>query len=150
MIDLPITGIVKTVGDVLDKLFTSDDERAKAKIALLQLQQQLPMAQIELNREEAKHSSILVAGARPFILWGVGGMFMLGSFMDVFVRPLLSIWGIHMFSVDMSLLMPVLMGMLGMSAFRSFDKLKGTDTKQIGLPRPPAGMTDIPPPSETR
>jgi len=150
MIDLPITGIVKTVGDVLDKLFTSDDERAKAKIALLQIQNELPKAQIELNMQEAKHSSIFVSGWRPWLGWGLGTMFMLGCLMDILVRPILSIWGVHMMMIDLGVMVPILTGMLGMSAIRSFDKLKGTDTKEVGLPRPPSGLPDIPPPSETK
>ena len=131
MIGFDLGGIVKTVGGVLDKLFTSDEERLKAQEALLKISQELPKAQIELNAQEAKHASVFVAGWRPFLGWGIGAMFMLGSFMDVFIRPLLSIWNIHMVTVDMSILTPILMGMLGMSAFRSFDKLKNIDTPRI-------------------
>ena len=58
---------VQAVGNVLDKLFTSDEERLDKKIILERLMQQPSLAQIELNKVEAQHRSLFVAGWRPFI-----------------------------------------------------------------------------------
>ena len=65
---------IEAVGNVLDGLFTSDEERLDKKIILERLAQQPSLAQTEINKVEASHRSMFVAGARPFILWvcGVG------------------------------------------------------------------------------
>lgn len=60
---------VEAVGSILDKLFTSDEERLDKAEAMERLRQQPEMAQIELNKIEAAHSSVFVAGWRPAIGW---------------------------------------------------------------------------------
>tara|TARA_R110002096_G_scaffold401919_1_gene598973 strand:- start:336 stop:473 length:138 start_codon:yes stop_codon:yes gene_type:complete len=40
-------------------------------------------------------------------------------------------FGIVIPQADMSVMMPLLFGMLGLSGMRSFDKLKKTDTKEV-------------------
>ena len=60
---------IEAIGNVLDKLFTSDDEKLSRQEALARLAQQPAMAQIEINKIEAAHRSVFVAGWRPFIGW---------------------------------------------------------------------------------
>ena len=38
--------------------------------------------------------------------------------------------------IDTTITLQVLLGMLGLSGMRSFDKLKGTDTKAVGNSKP--------------
>lgn len=64
-----ISGIVKTVGGVIDDLTTSDEERAAAELEFEKLDVQLATGQLEVNKEEAKHASMFVAGWRPAIGW---------------------------------------------------------------------------------
>lgn len=80
------SGIVSGVGGILDDLFTSDEERAKAEIAMARISQAPFLASLEIDKEEAKHASIFVAGARPFLKWVVGG----GVAYEVLLRPLLT------------------------------------------------------------
>ena len=88
--------------------------------------QRLIELQSEINKLEAQHRSMFVAGARPFILWVCGFAlawnFVLHPFVNYFavqmgypsVPPLL----------DMSELYPIIMALLGLGGDRTYEKLK--------------------------
>jgi hypothetical protein len=83
-------------------------------------------AQLEVNKVEAASKSLFVAGWRPFIGWTCGlGMF--GNFITIpfanFVLALLS-YEVVIPLVPLETMMPVLMGMLGLGAMRSFEKTR--------------------------
>lgn len=83
-------------------------------------------AQLEVNKVEAASKSLFVAGWRPFIGWTCGlGMF--GNFITIpfanFVLALLS-YEVVIPLVPLETMMPVLMGMLGLGAMRSYEKAK--------------------------
>jgi hypothetical protein len=80
----------------------------------------LLLGQLEINKVEAAHKSLFVAGARPFIMWVCG----IALAYSTVIHPILDIW-LEMPSVDVSVLMPVLMGLLGLGGMRSFEKFKG-------------------------
>jgi len=79
--------------------------------------------QAKINEQEAQHRSVFVAGWRPFIGWVCGValaynfilrdliIFVMGK---DFVPP----------ALQMDHLMTVLMGMLGLGAFRTYEKIK--------------------------
>lgn len=60
---------VEAVGNALDKLFTSDDERAAADLVRAKLVQNADVLQAEINKIEAAHPTVFVAGWRPAIGW---------------------------------------------------------------------------------
>jgi hypothetical protein len=60
---------IEAVGNALDKLFTSDDEKAAAAIVMEKLRQQPDALQVELNKIEAGSGNWFVAGWRPAIGW---------------------------------------------------------------------------------
>lgn len=116
--------------------------RAKAKqeltLELVRIEAEERMSQVELNKVEAAHSSIFVAGWRPFIGW-VGGVSLAWTFL---VHPLIT-WVATVAgyagafpALDTDPLMTLVMAMLGVGAMRSFDKFNGVDTKRIGAPTP--------------
>jgi len=94
-------------------------------IARLNAQVKLLVGQLEINKTEAVHKSIFVAGWRPFIGWvcGVGLMY------NVILSPLLGIW-VEVPEVNPELLYPVLLGMLGLGFQRSFEKFKGVSREK--------------------
>ena len=119
---------IEAVGNVLDKLFTSDDERLSKEILMAKLIQEPSIAQIELNKVEAQHRSRFVSGWRPFIGW-VCGVALLYNFI---IRDIVS----YMLIINdadaalppelaMTHLMTVLMGMLGLGSLRTVEKLAG-------------------------
>lgn len=123
--------IVEIGARLLDKIIPDKDARDKAQAELLRAAQdqdfQKAIAQIEVNKVEAQHTSLFVAGWRPAIGWicviGLGYNFLLYPMMTWLVvvtgaeftpPPLLS-----------ENLMELVMGMLGLGALRSFEKWKG-------------------------
>jgi hypothetical protein len=90
--------------------------------------QELAKGQIEINKTEAAHRSIFVAGWRPFIGWTCGAAlawhFIISPFV-VFIAVLVGYDLPELPAFDMGSLMTVLMGMLGLGTMRSFEKHKG-------------------------
>lgn len=139
---LLIGGIVEAVGKIADDLFTSDKERLDAQIELqrLGIEEQrieagLLSGQHEINRVEAAHSSIFVAGWRPAIGWvGVAAM----AYQFILYPFLVWAWAAMQAAgwVDTALSAPpvlatdalwvILTGILGIGTLRSFDKKTGT------------------------
>jgi len=127
-------GIIESIGKISDDLFTSDEERLKAEIALKEIDASVALGQMEVNREEARHDSIFVAGWRPAIGW-VGASAMAYQFL---LYPLL-IWGWSLMQakgwvpvelkpppmLDTEALWVILSGMLGIAGMRSVEKVKG-------------------------
>jgi hypothetical protein len=132
MIQALLPSILPAVTDVIGR-FLPEDKEARAK-AEGQLEQQLAthlakidVAQLEINKTEAAHRSIWVSGWRPFIGWSCG----VALAWSYVVTPILH-FGlaqagllVDLPAMDMSEMMPVLMGMLGLGGLRTFEKFKG-------------------------
>jgi hypothetical protein len=125
-----VATLVGPVTGLLDKFIEDKDQKAMLahKIATMSEEhhQDLMKAQIEVNKVEASNSNLFVSGWRPFIGWTCGlGMF--GNFITIpfanFVMALLEI-SIVIPLVPLETMMPVLMGMLGLGAMRSFEKTR--------------------------
>jgi len=117
----PVTGL-------LDKFIEDKDQKARLAHEVATMAQnhaqELAKAQLEVNKVEAAHRSLFVSGWRPFIGWTCGlGMF--GNFITIpfsnFVLALFSI-DIVIPLVPLETMMPVLMGMLGLGAMRTYEK----------------------------
>ena len=111
--------------DYQDKKITKEELKFRLKTFEAQNEQDLRLAQIALNAEEAKHSSMFVAGWRPFLGWVCG----LGFCMNFLVAPIgtflasLAGYPIEFPQADVSTMMPVLLGMLGLGGMRTIEKL---------------------------
>ena len=119
---------IDAIGYALDGLFTSDEERAQADAVMAKLRQHPDELQVELNKVEAGHRSVFVAGWRPAVGW-VCALALLYSFI---VRDILA-WVMAIWWPDvapppelaMEHLLTVLMGMLGLGAMRTVEKFGG-------------------------
>ena len=125
-----ISTLVGPVTGLLDKFIEDKDQKAALahEIATMSERhhQELMKSQIEVNKVEAASSNLFVSGWRPFIGWTCGlGMF--GNFITIpfsnFVLALLEI-SIVIPLVPLETMMPVLMGMLGLGAMRSYEKTR--------------------------
>tara|TARA_R110000822_G_scaffold10646_7_gene40168 strand:+ start:932 stop:1327 length:396 start_codon:yes stop_codon:yes gene_type:complete len=109
------------VGKILDGVLTSSEERGKIDIEFNKLQ-------TEINKLEAGSASLFVSGWRPMCGWicsfGVGFNYILRPLLNYVLAIFLPLVK-QMDSLDMSQLMPLLMGMLGFGALRSYEKIKG-------------------------
>jgi hypothetical protein len=125
-----VAQLVGPVTGLLDKFIEDKDQKAMLahKIATMSEEhhQDLMKAQIEVNKVEAASSNLFVSGWRPFIGWTCGlGMF--GNFITIpFSNFVLALAGMDIVIplVPLETMMPVLMGMLGLGAMRSFEKTR--------------------------
>lgn len=109
------------LGNVVDKLFTSDDERAQAELLKLKLLQQPLLVQAEINKIAASHRSRFVAGARPFLLWVCG----LGFLMAFVINPIMQWAGLPAIELPLSIMLELTLAMLGLAGLRTYEKVKG-------------------------
>ena len=124
-----VASLIGPVTGLLDK-FVEDKDQKNAlahEIATLAQKQahESALGQLEVNKVEAAHKSLFVAGWRPFVGWVAG----IGLAYNVIISQILRIW-LDVPEVDPSLLTPVLMGMLGMGAMRSYEKSKGVQREK--------------------
>jgi hypothetical protein len=87
----------------------------------------LQLAQIAVNAEEAKSSSFFVAGWRPFTGWVCGVALAYVSLLEPIARFVATLAGYSgtFPTIDTTMTMQVLLGMLGLGALRSTDKKNG-------------------------
>ncbi len=126
-----IPSLLPVVGEVLDRFFPNKEEKERAareiEAKLTEHLAKIDIAQIEVNKAEGQHRSIFVAGWRPFVGWTCG----MALAYTYVLQPIL-VFGLAHFGywvdlppLDMSTMMPVLLGMLGLGGLRSFEKYKG-------------------------
>lgn len=114
---------IKAVGNVLDELFTSDDEKLSHEEVKLRLSQKPHLAQSEINKVQAAHRSTFVAGARPFLMWVCG----VGMAMAFIVNPLIEYFTASkdLINVPLDQMMELTLAMLGLAGLRTVEKIKG-------------------------
>lgn len=131
MIASLISALLPTVTDVVGR-FLPEDKEARAE-AEREIEKQLAvhlakidLAQLDINKQEAAHRSTFVAGWRPFIGWSCGVALAWTYVATPILQFILAQTGnlIDLPALDMSQMMPVLMGILGLGGLRSFEKFK--------------------------
>ena len=115
------------VANIVDKFVETDDEKRWAEQFKMRMMMQPSLAQIELNRVEAMHRSIFVAGWRPFIGW-VCGFSLAWSFIIYDLLTWASITFYDSTIVFPQLngtdqLMTIVLSLLGLGAVRTIEKL---------------------------
>lgn len=135
----PILALLPAVEKLLDRILPNPEAKAAALLELrkeenaqalqeMQIELQTNKMQADINLEEAKHSSLFVSGARPFIMWICGVAFGYHFIIQPMIAFIMASNGhkVDLPSFDMDALNTVLLGMLGLGGMRSFDKMKGT------------------------
>jgi len=87
----------------------------------------LDLAQIEVNKQEATSLSLFVAGGRPFILWICGIAFAYATILEPLARFVAQVafgYSGQFPVIDTTITMQVLLGLLGLSGMRSWEKGK--------------------------
>ena len=127
-----INAILPILGSIIDKVIPDRKmaEKAKNEIAILEAKGDLDLMfkQLEINKEEAKHRSIFVAGWRPFIGWVCGIAFGYHFLLYPIVSLILTLNGVDnaiLPEFDMTSLLTVLGGLLGLGSLRTVEKIKG-------------------------
>lgn len=124
--------LIAPVASLLDKFIPDADTKQKIahEIATMSQKhaQELAKGQLEINKEEAKHRSLFVAGWRPFLGWilaaAMGWHFVFAP-MTMFICAYFNVPIPALPVFDMDSLMTVLLGMLGLGGLRTAEKIKG-------------------------
>ena len=114
---------IKAVGDVLDNLFTSDEEELTLEIVKQRLAQKPALAQAAIMQVQAQHRSTFVAGARPFLMWVCGIGFLFAFVINPLLQWLLPDIGAP--ELPLEVMMELTLAMLGLAGLRTVEKLKG-------------------------
>tara|TARA_B100000524_G_scaffold333816_1_gene221902 strand:- start:53 stop:430 length:378 start_codon:yes stop_codon:yes gene_type:complete len=124
-----IDKLIGPVSSIIDKVIPDKDQAAKLAHEVATMadkhSQELALAQLEILKSDAK-GNWFQSSWRPLIGW-LGGI---GLGVNYIVSPICAGFGVIVPQADMSVMMPLLLGMLGMAGARSFDKLNKTDTKK--------------------
>ena len=127
-----LTSLVGPATDLLDKFIEDKDQKAKLAHELATMAdkhaQEIALAQIAVNKEEASSGSIFKGGWRPFIGWVCGIAFFYHFVLNPIILFVIAIIGIEIPTLpefQMNTLLTVLGGMLGIGGLRTYEKQKG-------------------------
>lgn len=130
--------LIGPIMEIVNKIIPDPQQKAEAQLKLLQLQQagefkqidadiQLAQGQVDINKIEASSESLFKSGWRPFVGWICGIAFGV-KYLGGPVAFIAAQWfgkHIELPPIDMLEMMPLLFGMLGLGAYRSWDKKNG-------------------------
>ncbi|MRT30825.1 holin family protein [Herbaspirillum sp. CAH-3] len=130
--------LIPLIGNLLDKLFPDPKAAEDAKLKVMQMAQtgelaqldadlKMAQGQMEINKVEAANPSIFVSGWRPFVGWICGAAFafkFIGGPMLVLVAGYFG-HTVTLPQMDYSEMSTILLGMLGIGALRTVEKVKG-------------------------
>ena len=135
---LVISGLFSAAQSLIERFFPDPAQKAAAALELARMQQNGELAQlaaetdlaklqIQTNIEEAKSTNWWVAGWRPAIGWVCGAGLAYAALVEPFARFAAKVWFGYTGNfpvIDTDLTMQILMGMLGLGAMRSVEKVK--------------------------
>lgn len=119
-----IQQLIGPVSGLLDKFIQDKDEKARLAHDIATMSekhaQQIALAQIEVNKAEAK-GNWFQSSWRPATAW----VCVLGFTVNFLISPIAHAFGIEVPQADTSVMLPVLMGMLGLGGLRTMERVKG-------------------------
>ena len=141
---LLISGLFSAAQSLIERFFPDPEKKAAAQLELLKMQQNGELAQLaaetdlaklqlQVNVEEAKSTNWFVAGWRPGIGWVCGAGLAYAALIEPFARFIAKVGFTYtgefpVISTDLTL--QILMGMLGLGAMRSVEKIKNSEDKR--------------------
>jgi hypothetical protein len=138
----PISILLGIGSKVIDRLWPDPAQRDAAKLELLKMQQSgdlaqltadtsLMIEQIKVNAAEATNPSLFVSGWRPGVGWvcvAACGWNWIGLPVAKVIAVILG-HPIDLAPADLTEMLPILMGMLGLGGLRTIEKLQGRASK---------------------
>lgn len=120
--------IIGAVGKIADDLTTSDKERVAAELDAYKAESERMGGQVEINKIEAASGSLFVSGGRPFVVWVCAFALAYAAVIEPIARFVATVGFAYSGPfpvIDTDLTMQVLLGLLGLGAYRSVEKIKG-------------------------
>lgn len=124
LISDPVSAVADLANTVVQKIWPDKTAQEQQQLAAVLAMAQ---AQMQVNQVEAGNEGVFVAGWRPFIGWACG-MACVWDWMGLPIAKLvLGLLGhpITVSPADLSEMMPILMGMLGLGGLHTFERVKG-------------------------
>jgi hypothetical protein len=124
--------LVDTVGKVIDSVHTSEEEKLAARNKLKELENEINSKQMDINLADAKSTATGIGGImqrswRPLIGMSCALAIFWEYVAKQFIMFILAAFSIEhdpLPALDMGVLMPLVMALLGMAGIRSFEKVK--------------------------
>lgn len=127
--------LVGPIAKLLDKVIPDADERHRLAFEISTLAEkqahEIAKAQIEVNKAEASNHSMFVSGWRPAVGW-ICAIGLATNYLLVPVCNFILTINKHPITVpplDLTEMMPVLLGMLGLGGLRTWEKTQGVARK---------------------
>jgi len=138
----PVTILLGIGSKVIDKIWPDPAQRDAAKLELMKMQQAGDLAQltaetsvmieqIKVNQAEAQNPSTFVSGWRPAIGW-ICGAACAWNWIGLPITKVIAVildHPINLAPADLTEMLPILMGMLGLGGLRTLEKLQGKAAK---------------------
>ena len=129
-----LLGGIGTLAKDIREAITGDlpaEKKAEINQKILELELAATQAQTIINLEEAKSENIFIAGWRPFVGWVGGFALAYVSILEPFMSWLARLYGSTVVfpTIDTTITMQILFGILGLGAFRSYDKAQSPEPK---------------------
>ena len=118
-----LTSLIVPVTNLLDQFVEDKDKKNELAHQIATMadkhHQEIMLAQIDVNREEAK-GNWFQSSWRPATAW----VCVAGFAVNFLISPLAAPFGINVPQADTTVMLPVLMGMLGLAGARSYERVK--------------------------
>lgn len=119
-----LNNLIAPVSGLLDKFIEDKDQKNalahEISVMADKHAQQIALAQIEVNKAEAK-GNWFQASWRPACAW----VCVMGFAVNFLVSPIAAAFGVTVPQADTGTMMPVLLGMLGLAGARTAERVKG-------------------------
>ena len=139
-----IAPILEIGKGIINRLFPDPAAAAAAQLELLKMQHNGELAllasetdlaklQIQVNVEEAKSTNWFVAGWRPFVGWTCGAGLVYVAVLEPLARFAAKVafgYTGEFPSISTDITLQVLLGMLGLGAMRSVEKIKSSESNR--------------------
>lgn len=130
----PISAVSNVVNSIIERIFPDktqqDAAKAQLNLAIQAGELDLLKGQIDVNKAEAANSSLFVSGWRPAVGWTCALALAYNDVLAPFLGFAAHLAGssVPLPSVPLADTMPVLLGLLGLGAMRTYEKVNGVNS----------------------
>lgn len=128
-----VGGLFKDIrAAITGKEILDPNKQAELELKLLEAEASLSNAQTDINKIEAAHKSLFIAGWRPWIGWVCGFAIAWHFILSPVVSWILILAGstVALPVLEVGMLINLVLAMLGLGGLRTFEKYKGVENNR--------------------